>query len=106
MPSIGDRVIAQWPAEKSWWYPGVVVSDGGQIEVQFDDGDRAVLGPDQMKSLAIGPGSRVHCRWKGGSSYYPGKVSDARGSAIHVNYDDGDQEWSSVCMVRVSQNDL
>jgi hypothetical protein len=107
MPNVGERVLAQWPQETDWWYPGVIVSDaGGAIEVQFDDGDRAVLIQQQAKPLDVGLGSRVFCRWKGGQSYYPGIVSSVTGHAIGIDYDDGDKEVSAVGMIRVNVKDL
>ncbi len=107
MASLGDRVLAEWPAEVQWWYPGVVVSDAGQAkEVQFDDGGRATLTDSQMTPLGVQTGMRVFCRWKGGDQYYGGKVSSAVGSCIHVDYDDGDKESTSISMIRVNKADL
>lgn len=107
MPNIGDRVLAKWPQEEQWWYPGVVTkSDASGIEVTFDDGDRSVVAPDQMRPLSVGVGSRVYCRWRGGAAYYPGKVGQAQGAAIAVDYDDGDQETTSISLIRVNRNDL
>jgi DNA repair Crb2-like protein len=107
MANIGDRVLAKWPVEKDWWYPGVVVGTGlVGLEVQFDDGDRTSVTDEEYRPLQLGIGSRVYCRWKGGGEYYPGKVSMAVGDAIHVEYDDGDKETTSVSMVRVNQADL
>jgi hypothetical protein len=107
MASVGERVLAEWPQEVQWWYPGVVVSDAGQAkEVQFDDGGRATLTDSQMIPLSIGVGSRVYCRWKGGQQYFGGVVSSAVGSCIHVDYDDGDKESTSIAMVRVNKSDM
>lgn len=107
MASIGERVLAEWPAEVQWWYPGVVVSDaGGAKEVQFDDGGRATLTDAQMVPLSIATGKRVFCRWKGGEQYYGGVVSSSVGNCIHVDYDDGDKESTSVSMVRINIADL
>ncbi len=106
MLRVGDRVLAQWPAEMEWWYPGVIVAvDGQNIQVQYDDGDRADLRMDQAQPLEVRIGTRVFGRWQGGTAYYPGVVSDINGSAIHINYDDGDREWSTVGMVRINRRD-
>jgi hypothetical protein len=59
-----------------------------------------------MKPLNVGSGSRVFCRWKGGPQYYPGRVASATGDAIHVQFDDGDKEDTTVRMARVHQDDL
>lgn len=105
MPSVGDRVLGQW--EPEWFYPGVIVTEGGgTFVVQFDDGDRAQLQPNQVREMNIGTGSRVYCRWRGGPQYYPGSITAINGNAIDVSYDDGDQESTTVSMCRVNAADF
>lgn len=107
MSQLGDRVLAQWPVEVEWWYPGVVVAaDGSRLVVQFDDGDRSPLAASQVMPMAVASGTRVFGRYQGGRYYYPGAVTSRTGDAIHIAYDDGDQEWTSVGMVRVHADDL
>jgi len=104
---VGDRVLAEWPAEIDWLYPGTVVSrDGENYEILFDDGDRAKLTVEQMRPLAIEVGVRVYGNWRSGGQYYPGRVSTVAGEAISIEYDDGDKETTTVRMVRVHRNDL
>lgn len=105
MSNLGDRVLGQWETE--WFYPGVIVSSqAGTIEVQFDDGDRAQLRPDQIRPLILQVGSRVYARWQGGSAYYGGHISAIHGNAISIDYDDGDKETTTVGMVRIDAGDL
>ena len=107
MFNVGSRVLAMWPVEVEWWYPGVVCGlAGAEFEIQFDDGDRTVVTQGELLPLAIGVGTRVWGRYQGGRFYYPGKVSEQRGEAIHIEYDDGDQEWTTVTMVRIHEDDL
>ena len=106
MASRGDRVLAWWPGEREWWYAGVVCEVGAEIEVQYDDCNRASLTPEQVRPLAIGVGSRVYVRWRGDVIYYPGRISEVVGSAFHVAYDDGDTEWASLSAMRVHEKDL
>ena len=107
MPKKGDRVLAQWPVEMEWWYPGVVTQvDGAKLVVQYDDGDRSELTARQMVPLVLAPGTRVQGRWQGGTGFYPGKVIAMEGQAIHISYDDGDQEWTSASMIRIHQSDV
>jgi hypothetical protein len=107
MPNIGDRVLARWPQEKEWWYPGVVVtSAGSEVEVQYDDGDRSTVHVDLVRPLELRLGLRIQCRYQGSTAFYPGLVACVTGSAIQVNYDDGDRESSSVSMIRVNTQDL
>lgn len=103
----GDRVLGWWPNEKDWFYAGVVCDvSGGEVEVQYDDCNRAELKVDQVRALKIEVGSRVYVRWRGGETYYPGRVGLIDGSAISVDYDDGDQEWCSVSAMRFHRDDL
>jgi hypothetical protein len=107
MHKIGDRVLAKWPIEAEWWYPGVVMATGpGTVEVQYFDGDRSTVQANEAIPLAIGTGSRVYCRWKGGGAYYPGTVTNAVGEAIYIDYDDGDKETTIVQLARVNEDDL
>lgn len=107
MMRLGDLVLAVWPVEVEWRYPGVIcLVAGHEVEVQFNDGDRAVVTAADVMPLAVGVGWRVCCRFQGGPFYFPGRVTDQRGEAIHVDYDDGDAEWTTVSMVRVHHSDL
>lgn len=107
MANVGDRVLAQWPAEMEWWYPGVVVaSTGAAFDVRFDDGGSAALRDDQTRPLLLAIGARVSARFRGGDAFYSGIISEAVGNALHICYDDGDKEWTSVSMLRVHERDL
>ena len=99
--------MAEWPAELEWWYPGTIVAiEGDLFDVIYDDGDRANLTLEQVKPLTIGVGTRVYANWKAGGIYYPGRVAQAVGEAIFVEYDDGDKENTAVRMIRINQSDL
>lgn len=105
MANLGDRILGQW--ETDWFYPGVIVGvPGGSLEVQFDDGDRAKLQPEQVRPLSLQVGIRVYARWQGGSAYYGGRISAIHGNAISIDYDDGDKETTTVSMVRIHAPDL
>jgi hypothetical protein len=97
----GDRVLACW--FDLHWYPGVVLGvDGKRVHVLFDDGDQALLTPDKVRPLEIKVGDRVFCRFKGGPAYYPGEVTRKKGEVIHIQYDDGDEETTSIRLVRIA----
>jgi DNA-directed RNA polymerase subunit RPC12/RpoP len=102
--SPGDRVLAHWPKEVSWWYSGTVVETEGEgINVRFDDGNESWLSADQVTGIDLVPGSRVAGRWKNGSLYYPGIVTEAKGEDVRIRYDDGDEEWTHVRSIRVDR---
>lgn len=100
---VGQRVLAQWSPEV-YFYPGVIKSiKGSKYQVEFDDGDQAAVTAEQIASLDIKVGSRVFGRWKGGPAYFPGKVDQMNGEEIHIRYDDGDEEWTTISLVRVKR---
>jgi hypothetical protein len=101
--TVGQRILAQWYPEV-FFYPGVIESiDGVKYQVQFDDGDRAAVVAKQIAPMDIKVGSRVFGRWQGGPAYFPGKVDQKDGEKIHIRYDDGDEEWTTISMVRVER---
>jgi hypothetical protein len=101
----GDRVFGCW--FDSNWYPGVVLEvDGKRVRVLFDDGDQAPLTPDRLRPLTINVGDRVHCRLKGGPAFYSCEITRKQGEVIHVHYDDGEEETTSVRLLRLSSDSV
>lgn len=39
---------------------------------------------------------RVACRWKNGSTWYPGVIVEKTGRQVFIHYDDGDKEHTTV----------
>jgi len=99
----GDRILGCW--FDLHWYPGVVLSiDGKRLHVLFDDGDQALLTPDKVRALDIKVGDRVWCRFKGGPVYYAGEVMKKQGEVIHIHYEDGDEETTSLRLIRIQMD--
>src|SRR5262245_42125062 len=97
--AVGQRVLAQWHPEV-YFYPGTIKAiQADKYSVQFDDGDQASVTAKQLAPLDIKAGSRVFGRFKGGPAYFPGKVDRQDGAKIHITYDDGDEEWTTISMV-------
>ena len=48
-------------------------------------------------------GDRVSANWKKGGQYYNGKITSRDGDKIHISYDDGDQEDTTISVVRVQR---
>jgi hypothetical protein len=97
----GDRVLARWGGD-FFWYPGTVQGvKGGRVNVCFDDGGRERVAAEHVVKLDLAVGSRVFGRWKGGPAFFPGRITKMEGERIHIQYDDGDQEWTTVSVVRV-----
>jgi predicted Zn finger-like uncharacterized protein len=105
--SAGDRVLAHWPPEM-FFYPARIeeITESIFLSVAYDDGEHAHLLPPQVRALDLKQGDRVHARWQGGPNYYPGRIDEMNGDDIHVRYDDGETEWTTIGMVRVLPEEL
>jgi hypothetical protein len=102
----GDRVMALWAGD-NFWYPGTVQSSNSDsASVLYDDGSRANLFPGQLCHLNLNPGSRVLGKWKGGTTWYAGRITALKGDQVHIQYDDGDQESTTLRMVRQRAEDV
>jgi hypothetical protein len=89
----GDRVWAPW--NNAALYAGTVDrAEGQEAHIDFDNGDRGWVQLEQLVPLQIPVGLRVLARWKMGASYYPGIITEVQGERIHIQYDDGDREWT------------
>ncbi|XFA72494.1 hypothetical protein RYO59_000719 [Thermosynechococcaceae cyanobacterium Okahandja] len=91
----GDRVLGQW--SDGFWYPARIQSvDGSRIRLVYDDGDLGTVGPNQIRAINWGVGSKVQCNWKNRGTYYPGTIAQRQEDSIFVNYDDGDREQTVI----------
>jgi len=100
-------VLAWWPAEQDWFYPGVVCDIvGDQADVQFDDGGRDDVPVRELYPLLMTEGWRVYGNWRAGGQYYPGRISKIVGHALHIDYDDGDTEVTSISLLRIHRDDF
>lgn len=90
----GDWVLAQWKGDK-YWFPGVVESRAGDsVTILFDDGTRETRPSNQVRAYDWRAGTRVSCRWKNGTQWYPGRIEAvaADGVNLTITYDDGERE--------------
>lgn len=96
----GDRILAQ--DIDAFTYPAEIVSvDGDKVIVQFLDGPERMLTPELIRRFDLGVGMAVEGRWKGGQQYFSGKIAKLEGERVLVKYDDGDEEWSSIRLLRL-----
>ena len=96
----GDRVLAQ--DIDDYVYPAEIISaEGDRIMLHFLDGPQRMLTPERLRRFELRPGQKVECRWKGGPNYFPGTLKQLDGDRAHVQYDDGDEEWTSVRLLRL-----
>ena len=98
----GDRALAQW--NDQYWYPATVrEADSRQhrYSVEFGDGSSAWIVASQMLLEDIKVGDRISADWGRGGTYYWGKITERNGDDIHISYDDGGEEDTTVDVVRV-----
>src|SRR5262249_51702825 len=99
----GDRVLACDCDDCI--YPAEIVSiQEDRVLVHFLDGPERLLTPELIRKFDLSPGTRVECRWKGGTAYFAGVLRQADGDRVLIHYDDGDQEWTSVRLIRVPKS--
>lgn len=100
----GDWVLARWQ-NGPYWFPGVIENRvGNDLTIAYDDGTRETVASSQVRPYDWTLGTRVQCRWKGGSEWYAGKITaiSADGITIDVAYDDGDREQTRTGACRAS----
>ena len=98
---IGDRALINWTHDE-YWYPGTIRDKKESLYfIHFDDGDEEWVDASRIKTDDIKPGDRVYGNWKNRKWYYPGVVTWRSGLSIHISYDDGDQEDTTISFVRI-----
>jgi hypothetical protein len=96
----GDRVLAPW--EPTFVYAGTVDQvDEGRALVRFDDGDTGWVDLAHLQALELARGCRVMSRRRMGPNFFPGEIEDVNGENIHVEFDDGKEEWTTVASLRI-----
>lgn len=91
---VGDTVFAWWEPNGIYFVGTVVEEEGARSLVVFEDGAQAWVNSNQVKPMDIAQGSKVYARWTDGR-YYPGVVGRIVGRALFIQYDDGDEGWTS-----------
>jgi hypothetical protein len=95
---VGTHLLARWTGGKV--YPGTVqrVTPAGKYAIQFDDGDSATVGLEDLRPFPSGTrsakpaavGDTVWAQWLP-NAWYHGKVDKKGAAGLHVTFDDGDQ---------------
>ena len=96
----GERVLAQWEADGLWYPARITNIIGREIHVAFDDGDLAVVGALQVRSLDWVAGTRVQCNWRNQGAYFDGTIELIQGERVDVYYDDGTRETITISRCR------
>jgi hypothetical protein len=99
----GDRVLARWGPEKFWYAGTVREVKGTRYVIGFDDGDKQETPGEEVIADDIKVGDKVQGNFKRAGKYFPGKITTRTGDQIHIKYDDGDEEDTTIGMVRVER---
>ncbi|MBI3822411.1 MAG: hypothetical protein HY289_06995 [Planctomycetes bacterium] len=97
----GDRVLALDCDECVYPAEIVTIEDDHRIVVQYLDGPERMLTPELIRRFDVKAGMKVECRFSGGPNFFPGTLNKVDGERIHVKYDDGDDEWTSIRLFRI-----
>jgi len=97
----GSRCLSRWSGD-AYWYPATVddVKDG-LYHVNYDDGDAEWRLEKHIRELRLKRGDRVFGNWQGKGRYYRGVIGDIKGEKLFIQYDDGDQEWTTAAKIRL-----
>ncbi len=99
--NVGDRVLVNWTGD-DYWYPATIVTiDGSKYYVIYCDEDREWVTASRIAALDIQVGDRIECNWQNKGYYYEGKITVKKGDMIHISYDDGDQEDTTIEYIRI-----
>jgi hypothetical protein len=99
---VGDPVLVNWSRD-AYWYPAKIAKkQEGRYFVEFLDGDEEWTTPTRISAENLEAGDRIFANWKGQGVYYPGRIASRDGQTIHINYDDGDRETTTIGVVRVA----
>lgn len=96
------RVLAQW--KDQYWYRGTVREvDRAQhrYSVEFGDGSSAWIFTAQILPDDIKVGDHILADWGKGGTYYWGKIAARNGDDIHITYDEGGEEDTTIDVVKV-----
>lgn len=96
----GNRVLAPW--EPTFLYAGTVeqVTEKRAL-IQFDDGDSGWVELAFVQPLALELGQRVMSRRRMGPHFFPGEIQEVDGEHLHIEFDDGKEEWTTVASLRI-----
>jgi hypothetical protein len=100
---VGDRVLARF--FDSFFYPGRVRAiDGDRCEIEYDDGDAAWVHQANVRRPDVIVGSQIFCRANAGPAFLPCVVKQQTGEKLRVRYDGGNEEWTTLSLVRVKRD--
>ena len=99
---VGRRVFGRWSPD-GFWYPATIKAiREGKYFVHFDDNDQKWLDEGELTTSQPAVGDRVEGDWLAKGGFYKGKVTAGAGEKVHILYDDGDEEDTTISYLRVA----
>jgi len=96
----GDRVMAT-DCDQCIYPADIVSINDDKVVVQFLDGLERMVTPELVKRFDVKPGLKIESRWAGDQHFFPGTLAKVEGERILIKYEDGDEEWSSIRLIRI-----
>jgi hypothetical protein len=101
---VGELVMAQWSAD-DYWYPARIEKiAGNSFVIKHLDGTEDTVSADKLAKDSLQEGDRVAVDWKREGRYYSGKILSREGDALRIQYDDEDEENTTIASVRIWPN--
>jgi hypothetical protein len=99
--NLGERCFARSRTDGCYYAAIIQQEVGSEFQVRLDSGEEVWVDAQSLASAELPVGTRVQARWKGGSVYFHGKVMQRNADGVYIHYDDGDQEWTILEMLRL-----
>jgi hypothetical protein len=100
LPQIGEWVLGNFQS-RGYWYSRVVArADVNGVTIKYDDGDVETVPYERLRPYNWGVGSRVECNFQNSGQWYKGTIQQLGGTALSINYDDGDFERTRTGLCR------
>jgi hypothetical protein len=96
-----QHVFGQKGNDRFWYVGTIRYIDGEHCFVVFEDGDDGMLESGQLKDFDLHAGDIVFARLPVEAEFRPAKVMSWDDAKIQVQWFDGEQNWTSLGMVRL-----
>jgi len=97
---VGNRAFAYWEADQ-YYYPATITQvEGDDIYIRYDTGEEEWTNSDYLAEMKVAVGDEVESKWSQDGEYYTAQVTAINGEQVHVVYEDGNEEWTSINNLR------
>lgn len=98
--NVGDRAFAYWEADE-YYYPATITEiEDEDIYIRYDTGEEAWTNSDYLQEMIVETGDLVESKWSEDGEYYAAEVLSVSGDQVQVQYEDGNEEWTTLNNLR------